>query len=81
MFLSIRAPYRPTFYELGLMILACVAGCGKSPPAAFSHHSEAQRTAQSTIRLFARCGLAGRPLFASCMAVQCRLSLWYSWRR
>jgi hypothetical protein len=34
--------------------------CGKSPPAAFSHHSEAQRTAQSTIRLFARCGLAGR---------------------
>ncbi|HNP83516.1 MAG TPA: hypothetical protein PKN47_18795 [Nitrospira sp.] len=25
------------------------AGCGKSPPAAFSHRSEAHRTVQSTI--------------------------------
>src|SRR6185295_12034383 len=30
----------------------------KRPPAAFSRRSEAQRTAQSTIRLFACCGLA-----------------------
>ncbi len=43
-----------------------LAGCGKSPPAAFSHRSDAQRTAESTIRLFARCGLAGRPFCASC---------------
>ena len=32
--------------------------CRKSPPALFSRRSEAQHTAQSTIRLFARCGLA-----------------------
>ena len=50
-----------------------LAGCGKRPPAAFSHHSEAQRTAQSTLRLFARCGLAGQPFCAFCMAVQRRL--------
>ena len=29
-------------------------------PTAFSRYSEAQRTAESTIRLFAGCGLAGR---------------------
>ncbi|WHZ13947.1 MAG: hypothetical protein OJF52_000782 [Nitrospira sp.] len=33
--------------------MRALAGCGKSPPAAFSHHSDAQRTAESTIRLFA----------------------------
>ena len=33
----------------------------QSPPAAFSRCSEAQRTAESTLRLFVRCGLAGRP--------------------
>ena len=50
-----------------------LAGCGKRPPAAFSHPSEAQRTAQSTIRLFARYGFAGQSFCASCMAVYGRL--------
>ncbi len=56
------------------MVLACLTGCGKGPPAAFSHHSEAQRTAQSAIRLSARFGFAGRPFCPSCMAVQRLLS-------
>jgi hypothetical protein len=46
-----------------------LVGCWERPPAAFSPRSEAQRTAQSTIRLFARCGLTGRPFCASCMDV------------
>ena len=56
-----------------LNLYAVLTGCGKSLPAAFpafaealragrSHRAEAQRAAQSArIRLFARCGLAGRP--------------------
>jgi len=50
-----------------------LAGCWQSPPAAFSRRSEAQRTAKSTLRLFACCGLAGRPFWTACGAFRCRL--------
>ena len=41
------------------IVLYLLAGCWKSPPAAFSLRSEAQRT-EAYLRLFARCGLAER---------------------
>jgi|CXWL01.1.fsa_nt_gi hypothetical protein len=52
----------PGVSRRALYLYAVLTGCGKSLPAAFSHRAEAQRAAQSArIRLFARCGLAGRP--------------------
>lgn len=52
-----------------------LTGYRERHPAAFSQRLEAQHLAQSTLRLFAGGGFAGRYLVASCTASQCRFAL------
>ena len=62
-------PYMLTLAEI--FVLYYLAGCRQSPPAAFSRRSEAPRTAESTHRLFACCGLAEQPAKDSERAREC----------